>query len=299
MPTKHLTLMDLVEQFADEDDCHEFLAELRWPDGVRCPDCDAESVSYLKKRRQYDCNKCRRRFSVRAGTILNDSHLPLRKWFMAVYIMCESKKSVSANQLKRMLGVSYKTAWYLCHRIRRAMLDDEAPKLEGIVEADETFLGGKRKGVGSGAHHEYMALVLGAVQRGGEVRLRLAPDRKAETIHPFIEENVSKDAEALHTDKYRAYRGAARKIRIPHATVDHSRDEWVNGKVHSNTIEGVFSLLDRSIIGAYHKISKKHLPAYLDEQEWRYNNRDNPYMFRDTVLALIEADPMEYKELTA
>lgn len=294
-----MSLVELVDRFADEDDCHAFLAELRWPEGVECPDCAGKSVSYLAKRRQYDCNGCRRRFSVRAGTILNDSKLPLRKWFLAVYIMVQSKKSVSANQLKRMLGVSYKTAWFLCHRIRAAMAVDGERKLTGTVEADETFLGGKRRGVGSGRHGDYMAVVLGVVERDGEVRLKHAPDRKASTVHPFIAEHVSSDADAIYTDKYRPYRVAARKIGVKHGAVDHGRDEWVNGKVHSNTIEGVFSLLDRSILGAYHKVSKKHLPAYLDEQEWRYNNRRNPFLFRDTVIRLVEAEPLEYRRLTA
>jgi transposase-like protein len=295
-----MTLPELVERFASEDDCHAFLAELRWPQGVRCPACQSESTSYLKKRRQYDCNACRKRFSVRAGTIFNDSKLPLRKWFMAVYIMCQSKKSVSANQLHRMLGVTYKTAWYLCHRIRRAMRVEDERQLSGIVEADETFLGGKRRNVGQGpGTRDYLAVVLGAVERGGEVRLKHAPNRQRASIMDFVGEHVSEEADALFTDSYKAYISAAKAIGVPHSSVNHGQDEWVHGNVHSNTIEGVFSLLDRSIIGAYHKVSVKHLPAYLDEQEWRFNNRLNHHLFRDTIVRLVAADPMEYKELTA
>ena len=293
---KPMTLVDLVDRYGDEDACHEYLAELRWPTGVTCPACGSKSVSYLKKRRQHDCNACRKRFSVRAGTIFQDSKLELRKWFMALYIICQSKKSVSANQLKRMLGVSYKTAWFLCHRIRRAMMIEDERKLEGIVEADETFLGGKKRN-GGGPHGK--TVVLGAVERDGQVRLRHSGDRKAHKIEQFIEDTVSDDADALYTEKHQAYKFAARVVGVEPETINKSEGEWVHGQVHTNTIEGVWSLLDRSIIGAYHKISTKHLPAYLDEQEWRYNNRKNEFLFRDTLIWLIRADPMEYKELTA
>lgn len=307
MPTKNLTLVELVDRFAHEDECHEYLAELRWPNGIRCPDCDHDGASYKRKRRQYDCNKCRRRFSVRAGTIFNDSHLPLRKWFLAVYIMVQSKKSVSAKQLQRMLGVSYKTAWYLCHRIRKAMADDTGRKLDGIVEVDETFLGGKRE---SATRMQNKSVVMAAVERGGHVRLRAVPNRRAKHVRKFVEETVSPEAEAAYTDEYRGYDGAFGEV--PHDSVRHSprmtrqpdgtiknEVEWVHGQVHTNTVEGVFSLLDRSIIGAYHKVSKKHLPRYLHEVEWRYNNRDNPYLFRDTLLELVRCDPLKYKKLTA
>ena len=144
-----------------------------------------------------------------------------------------------------------------------------------------------------------MSTVMGAVERGGDVRLRVVPDRSRESVHGFVEEHVSSEADALPSDAYNAYIGAANKIRVPHARVNRAAGEWVNGQVHTNTIEGVFSLVDRSIIGAYHNVSKKHLPAYLDEVEWRYNNRYNHYLFRDTMLELIEAEPMEYKKLTA
>ena len=264
---------------------------------MKCPACESASVSYLKKRRQYDCNACRKRFSVRAGTIFNDSKLPLRKWFMAVYIMCESKKSVSANQLKRMLGVSYKTAWYLCHRIREAMKVEDAKKLSGVIEMDETFLGGKRKTGRQGPHGK--TVVIGAVERGGDVRLAYKKSRRKGAIADFMDEHVEDGAEALYTDAYNVYPFEARERDIPHDSVNRNDHEWVHGQVHTNTIESVWSLLDRSIIGAYHKISTKHLPRYLDELEWRHNNRSNPFLFRDTLLRLIGAEQLEYKNLTA
>lgn len=170
------------------------------------------------------------------------------------------------------------------------------PPPEGIIEADETFLGGKSR---NGGGPQGKTVVLGAVERGGQVRLKHTGDRKAHKIRQFIRENVSGDADALYTDKLAAYKFAAKSAGVEHEAINKSEGEWVHGQVHTNTIEGVWSLLDRSIIGAYHKISVKHLPAYLDEQEWRYNNRKNDFLFRDTLIRLVEADPMEYKELTA
>lgn len=298
-------LIKLFDQFGSEDKCHAFLEELRWPDGVECPRCGSDKISRIAKRRQFDCDACRYQFSVRVGTLFHDSKLPLWKWFLAVYMMGESKKGVSANQLKRMLGVSYKTAWYLCHRIRAAMHDESAPLLRGIVEADETYVGGKlrpgtyKTGREAKQHRlDNKTVVLGAVQRGGEVRLRMAPDSSSESVKGFLADVVHDDAEAIYTDEHRAYHGIADENTC-HETVNHSRDEWVNGKVHTNTVESVWSLFDRSVIGAYHKLSVKHLPAYLDEAAYRWNNRENPFWFRDTILRLVEGDTLTFAELTA
>src|SRR4051812_2674616 len=171
--TAEFNLPELIERFGSEDKSHAYLEGLPWPNGVRCPRCDSDKISRIVKRRQFDCDACRYQFSVRVGTLFHDSKLPLWKWFLAVYMMGESKKSVSANQLKRMLGVSYKTAWYLCHRIRAAMKEEGAELLTGVVEADETYVGGKLGGFASrkeAARHrrDNETVVLGAVQRGGE-----------------------------------------------------------------------------------------------------------------------------------
>ncbi len=302
-PVQEFNLTELIERFGSEDRCHEYLEDLRWPDGVRCPRCDSDKISRITKRRQFDCDGCRYQFSVRVGTIFHDSKLPLWKWFLAVYMMGESKKSISANQLKRMLGVSYKTAWYLCHRIRAAMKDEGAELLTGIVEADETYVGGvKRFPAGTSRSHrarhirDNKAIVLGAVQRGGEVRLRVAPDVRSETIKGFLSDVISDDAEAIYTDSHRSYHGIGDENTV-HESVDHSADEWVRGQVHTNTVESVWSLFDRSVIGAYHKLSVKHLPAYLDEAAFRWNNRDNAFLFRDTILRLVDAEALTYEGL--
>jgi transposase-like protein len=289
-----VNLTSLIERFGSEDRCHAYLEELRWPNGVRCPRCDSDKISRIQKRRQFDCDSCRYQFSVRVGTLFEKSHLPLWKWFLAVYLMCESKKGISSKQLQRTLGVAYKTAWYLTHRIRDAMGDDDQPLLKGIVEVDETLIGGRRKGYGSG-YRENKAVVVGAVERGGEIRLKVLPNTRRGNIHGFISQHVG-EAEAIFTDELASYKGIA-SDKMRHESVEHSADEWVRGDVHTNTVESVWSLFKRSVVGSYHQLSLKHLPAYLDEIEFRFNNRENPFLFRDTLLVLLSGDPLPYREL--
>jgi transposase-like protein len=293
---KHdMNLVKLVEHFHSEKRCRVYLEQLRWTDGVTCPRCQSKSISEIRERNQYDCNSCRYQFSVTSGTIFHDSHLPLWKWFLAAYMMIESRKGVSANQIKRTIEVSYKTAWYLCHRIREAMTVDNPTPLSKIVEIDETWVGGKRKNVGHG-YKGNKVVVAGAAQRNGEARLQVIDDRSREVLREFIKKHVAPDAEAIYTDDWPAYDGIADK-NTRHETVNHSADEWARGDVHTNYVENIWSLLKRSLVGSYHKVSKKHLDAYLDELEWRFNNRENPYLFRDTLLKLIKSDNLEYKEL--
>jgi transposase-like protein len=298
-----IDLPKLIERFGSEDRCHAYLEAVRWPDGVRCPRCDSDKISRIAKRRQFDCDACRYQFSVRVGTIFHDSHLPLWKWFLAVYLICESRKGISANQLKRTLGVSYKTAWYLCHRIRSTMKDDGSELLSGTVEADETYIGGKTTGyknmqeVAKG-RLKNKTVVLGAIERGGNLRVRVAPSNDQRSIRDFLQEVVADDAEAIYTDSLRSYRGVG-DANTRHEWVNHTADEWVRGDVHTNTVESAWSLFDRAVIGAYHKLSRKHLPAYLDEFAFRFNNRDNAYLFRDTILRLVLGETLPYRELIA
>jgi transposase-like protein len=297
-----MDLVKLIEQFGSEDRCRDFLKHLRWPDGVECVKCHSKSISWISTRKQFDCNSCRARFSVTAGTVFHDSHLPLWKWFLATYMMVESKKGMSANQLRRTLRVSYKTAWYLCHRIRSAMLDMAPEKLRGVVEADETWIGGKRHGKGWRKGWENKTIVLGAVERGGQVRLRVdrknAPSTTAQSVEAFLADVVADDATAIYTDQSRVYDKIGDEDTI-HKSVDHSTDEWVRGEVSTQGIESAWSLLKRSIVGSYHQLSAKHLAAYLDEFAFKFNNRENPYLFRDTLLKLIQGDVLSYSTLTA
>lgn len=292
---QEINLVELIDRFHDEDRCRAYLEKMRWPEGVTCLRCGEKSVSRRKQRHQFQCNSCRYDFSVTAGTIFHDTHLPLWKWFLAVYLIVEAKKGVSANQLKRTLGVTYKTAWYLSHRIRAAMKEVDAQLLKGIVEADETFVGGKTEGKGRG-YTGNKAIVVEVIQRGGDICLQVVGARDRETLHGFIRDNVAGDVEAIYTDEWRAYLGIADKD-TKHETVNHSEKEYVRGDVHTNSMENVWSLLARSIIGAYHHVSTKHLDAYLDELEFRFNNRENPHMFRDALCKLLVANSLPYAKL--
>lgn len=294
--TQDLDLPTLIQKYGSEDRCREFLAELRWPNGVTCPRCEAsKGISQLRSRGQYECDACGYQFSVTAGTIFHDSHLPLWKWLLAVYLIGESKKGISSNQLKRMLGVSYKTAWYLSHRIREAMKDEAGDLLTGIIEADDTDFGprGHKRGRGS-----RKTVVLGAVERGGRVKMKVQDRVTKRNLHGFLRSAIADDAEAIYTDAFPAY-GDLSDGNTRHGVINHSEGVCIEADVHTQTIEGVWSLLKRSIIGSYHHLSVKHLDAYLDEMAFRYNNRENAYLFRDTLKRLIGAGGMTYSELIA
>ena len=228
---------------------------------------------------------------------MHDSHLPLRKWFAAIYLLCQSKKGMSARQLHRTIGVAYRTAWFLCHRIREAMGNDPltGPTLVGVIEVDETMIGGKRKGDDWRANKHWVA---GAIERGGRVRIERIPDVRKHTLHDFIERTVRDEAEAIYTDDLKSYIGIGDHD-TRHETVSHRAEEWAIGDVHTNSIEGVWSLFKRSIVGSFHKMSAKHMDRYLEELEWRYNNRDNPNIFRDTLARIVNTDPLTYRELVA
>ncbi len=290
-----MNLIKLVERFRSEDECRAYLEELRWPDEVVCPRCGGKIISRIKKRSQFDCDSCRYQFSVTAGTIFHDTHLPLWKWFAAVYLIVESKKSISAKQMERMLGTTYRTAWHLSHRIRSALGEVDAQLLKGIIEVDETFVGGKVEGMGRG-YKDNKTVVVGAFQRGGTIRLQVVRGRDRETLQGFIRENTAGDTQAIYTDELPSYIGIA-DDNTEHETVKHHEKEYVKGDIHTNSLENVWSLLKRSIIGSYHQVSAKHLDAYLDELEFRFNNRENPHMFRDAMCKLLVANNLPYAKL--
>jgi transposase-like protein len=290
-----MTLPKLMEAFDTDAECRAVLEQLRWPAGVSCLRCESLSISRIKTRKQYDCNACRYRFSVTTGTIFNDSHLALPKWFMAVLLMCEAKKGISANQMRRTLGVAQKTAWYLCHRIREAMSTVEPRQLGGTVECDETYIGGKHKGYD---WRDRKAVVLGAVQRDGRIIVRKAENSSHAELRKFVREAVANGAARIITDEHRAYEHIGDNDTI-HESVNHSRKEYVRGDVHTNTIEGAFGLFKRGLVGSFHQVSHKHLDRYLDEFEFKYNNRKNAFLFRETLTRLVTGKPLQYDKLTA
>ena len=291
----------MMKDFADESKCRAYLEALRWPDGIKCPDCKGEKV-YRIRRDQFLCASCNYQFSVTVDTIFHDTHLPLVTWFLATILLCEAKKGMSACQIQRSLGIkTYKTAWYLCHRIRAAMLETSKPKLDGIVEIDETYVGGKAPyGQGYTGRHTNKQIVIGIRQRNGELRMFKAKDVKSGTLARYIRENISEDVDVIMTDDFASYKFAMEQAGIPrtrHESINHSGRVYVLGNVHTNTVESAFSLLKRGVMGTWHKVSVKHLPAYLDEMCFRFNNRKNPYLFRDTILRLIASRNLEYKKL--
>lgn len=294
-----MNLAEMMEDFADESKCRAYIEALRWPNGVRCPDCNHDKVYRLENRALFLCAKCEYQFSATVDTIFHDTHLPLTTWFLATVLLCEAKKGMSACQIQRSLGIkTYKTAWYLCHRIRAAMLQTDRSKLGGKVEMDETYVGGKTHDPLRFANKE---VVIGIRQRGGQLRFFHAEDVKSGTLEKFIRENIAEDVEMLFTDDAKQYRSAARHLRQDrrHKTIRHSMKIYVKGDIHTNTIESAFSLLKRGVIGTWHRVSAKHLQAYCNEMCFRFNNRKNPYLFRDTVLRLITSSNLQYKELTA
>jgi len=296
MDDKNMNLVELIKDFADESKCRDYIERLRWPDGVECPRCKSAKVYRIVKRDQFVCDSCAYQFSVTVDTIFHDTHLPLWKWFLAACLLSESKKGISACQIQRSLGISYTRAWYWCHRTRAAMLEVAPKPLDGTVEIDETYVGGKAR---RWRPKSEKAVVIGIRKRNGELRLVRAKDATSATIREIIAGHVGEDVEVIMTDESAIYPWALNKLpKEKHKTINHSK-EYAHGDVHTNTVESAFSLLKRGIVGTWHKVSAKHLPAYLDEMCFRFNNRKNPFLFRDTMLKLIDSPNLEYKHLTA
>lgn len=287
-------LIEMMDKFNSEDRCREYIEALRWPSGVCCTRCGSTSVSRILKRHQYDCNDCRYQFSPMAGTVFHDTHLPLTKWFLATYMMCESKKGMSANQISRTLGIGYKAAWYLCHRIREAMKSDSSEKLNGIVEADETFVGGNYDKRRKRLPYD-KPCVVGVIQRDGPVRARKLQSRGARAITAYVRESVEPGSQ-LMTDEYAGYRKVGEAY--DHQTVRHAKLEYAVGVTHTNSIENFWSLFKRGVIGQFHKVSEKHLDRYLDEFTYRFNGRDDDRLFQNTLRNLVNGKTLTFDKLT-
>ena len=284
-----MTLKQLMETFPNEDACKRFLMDRRWPDGkVRCPRCGNEKVWLLAHRPwHWQCQKCAKtgyRFSVLVGTVFENTNYPLKTWFEVLWQMLNSKKGVSALQIQRQIGSSYPTAWYICHRLRAGMNDPDFKKLMGIVEVDETFLGGSdvnrhwdkksgKRGIASGK-----TPVIGAIARKGNVVCRTIENTDIQTLNRFVREAVSDKVDLVATDEHSGYSYLSAQG-FKHGVVKHSTHEYVRGEVHTNNIENFWSLLKRGVIGTYHHVSKKYLPLYLAEFQFRHNNRKNPDIF--------------------
>jgi transposase-like protein len=302
-----MNLHDVAKTFATEDDAHEALIKTRWPKGIRCVACDSDRISRVrslgktgKVRRILECLECGFQFTATSGTLFHDSHLPLNKWFMAIALICEAKKGISALQLSRHLGVQHKTAWYLNHRIREAMQEQNPKPLgsEGqVVEIDEAYIGGKKRNTGVKAGKDAKIKVLGMVERGGRIRLQVIPDAKTKTLKPIIETHVSPNARVA-TDAACMYSTIIPAER--HTVGVHSEELWNHGTIRATrTIDGAFSLLKRALVGSFHRLENDHIEAYLNEFCWRYDRRQMQKEMFDALLCNVtKGKPLTYKKLT-
>ena len=292
-----MNLVDLAQHFSDEDKAREFLEKKRWPAGPICPHCGLLGEAYKLNPTQkgkthvrkgvWKCAGCRKEFTVTVGTIFEDSHIPLHKWLLAFHLLCASKKGMSAHQLHRMLGVTYKSAWFMAHRIRYAMAQEPlSSKLEGILEIDETYIGGRfrtgpqavtpgERAKDRPAGTQNKAAVLSVLQRGGRVQSMHVQKVTAKNLKPVIEEMVAENAIVMTDDSSVLDRASGTR---KHYTVNHSADEYVRYEgelcVTTNAVEGYFANLKRGINGVYHHVGKQHLHRYLSEFDFRYNARE-------------------------
>jgi transposase-like protein len=301
-------LIEAVRYFADQDVCVQFVAKLRWDNGPVCPACGGLEHSYLTTRRIWKCkNKdCRKQFSVKVGTIFEDSAIPLDKWLCAIWLIANSKNGISSHELGRSIGLTQKSAWFVLHRIRLAMQTGTFKRLDGEVEVDETFVGGlagnmhKHKAAQAhmGRGNKDKAIIVGARERGGEIRAQVVPDRKRHSLVAFVEDNVEPGAQ-IYTDEHTAYM-ALKWEGYKHQAINHSKGSYVDGKISTNGIENFWSLLKRGIHGTYVQVNAEHLFRYVDERLFTYNEREDSDLGRfRTVLSRIAGRRLTYAELTA
>jgi transposase-like protein len=299
------TLQEAVLYFSNKETCTTFMAQLRWPDGVTCPNCKGKAVSYLSTRHMWKCKnkECTKQFSVKVGTIMEDSPIGLDKWLAAIWLIANAKNGISSYEIHRGIGITQKSAWFVLHRIRLAMQTGTFEKLSGQVEVDETYIGGLarnmhradrgRKITGTGGSGK--VAVMGLLERNGKVRAKVIANATQETLHGEVRQHVENGAE-LFTDGWKGYSGLHNDY--VHQVIDHA-EKYVDGQIHTNGIENFWSLLKRTIKGTYVSVEPFHLFRYLDEQSFRFNERKNTDSQRFlAVISLIQGKRLAYKQLT-
>lgn len=301
--TQFKSIIDLVKNFDTEQKCIDYLTQLRWVDGIVSP-FDETSVIYICKGNKYKCKNTGKYFNVRTGTMFDDTKMPLQKWFMGIYIVASHKKGISSHQLARDLGITQKSAWFMLHRIRYTLGigDNNEQLLENTVEIDETFIGGATKNKHAnkvnknihGATIREQSVVFGMIERGGNVVAYASGDRHKETLLPLIHKTVKKNS-CIITDEYNAYRDL--KINYNHFKINHASKEYVNGAIHTNSIENFWSLFKRGIIGIYHFISPKHMQQYVDEFTYRFNTRTLTDSHRFALVLTNSNNKVKYNQL--
>jgi transposase-like protein len=294
------TLHEAIKFFADPDNALNFMIGMRWPGGIECPRCNCSEVTFLATRRIWKCRGCKKQFSVKVGTIFEDSPLALEKWLMAMWMLVNCKNGISSHEVARDLGVTQKSAWYMLHRVRLAMKMGSIEKLVGPVEVDETFVGGKDKNkhkdkkprLGRGGIGKQ--IVMGVLERGGEVRTKVIPDTTRETLQSAVRAHVEPGA-TVYTDSHQGYRGLAPDLE--HAWIDHAV-AYAEGAVHTNGMENFWSLFDRMHDGTYTHIDPRHLQPYFDEEAFRFNNRRTNDGARFAIVAMeVVGKRIKYQEL--
>jgi len=283
-----MNIVQIYKQFPSHKSCIKHLEKIRWNNIAKCPYCNSTNSTPVPQELRYHCNTCNTSFSVTVGTVFHKTKLDLQQWFLAISLVLNAKKGISARQLARDIDVTKDTAWYMLMRLRKA-LTEYGDLLEGIVEADETYVGGKNKNRhtdkktegGQGRGGDDKTAVIGLLERGGVVRAKKANDVSSKTLKSFIKQNVKEGSQVM-TDEWKSYNGLT--LLYGHSFVKHAMGEYVNGCVHTNTLEGFWSLLKRGVIGQYHYVTPKYLNNYIDEFCFRYNNRENPNIFDLTML---------------
>lgn len=286
-----MNIISIYKTFPSQLDCIKHLEKVRWNNEPVCPYCQSKNQSPLPKEQRYHCNNCNTTFSVTVQTIFHKTKADLQKWFLAISLVLNAKKGLSARQLARDIEVTKDTAWYMLMRIRKTFVDD-AELLEGIIEVDETYVGGKNRnrhkdkktegGQGRGGNDK--TAVVGTLQRDGKVKAQKVKDVSRKTLHGIVKQNV-KEGSQLMTDEWKSYNGLA--LMYGHEIVKHAMKEYVNGACHTNTLEGFWSLLKRGVIGQFHYVTPKYINKYIDEFCFRYNNRKNTQIFSETILKAV------------
>jgi transposase-like protein len=303
------TLVQAIRFFSNLDTCLNYLIPIRWPNGITCPHCGSKAHSFIASRRIWRCGECKKQFSIKIGTVMEDSPLGLDKWLTGIWLIANAKNGISSWEVHRALGITQKTAWFLLHRIRLAMQTGSFGKLSGEVEVDETFIGGKARNMHADKREEKIhgrgsvgkAIVIGLLERGGEVRTKVIPNTKKKTVQAEVHEHVEPGA-LVCTDALASYEGLDKDF--VHEAVDHAI-EYVRGNVHTNGLENYWSLLKRCIRGTYVSVEPFHLFRYLDEEAFRFNERkhDDDTVKLDSerfvdVASGIAGKRLTYKKLT-
>ncbi|MBC5825187.1 MAG: IS1595 family transposase [Candidatus Eremiobacteraeota bacterium] len=305
METRFETLIGFLGKFKDEETCRDFFEKLRFRNGAYCPHCGLMHVYRFKGGKRFRCAGCRQDFTIITGTVFGESKIPLRKWFIAIYLLTTNHKGISSVQLAKQVGVTQKTAWFMDHRIRKAMKQSNG-QLSGIIEIDETYVGGKERNKHAalrtrgtqGRSVKTKTPVFGMLQRGGEMRAKVVNDVRMVTLEKYIVESV-RIGSTLYSDELNSYDRIGKLF--PHERIRHAQGEYVRGSVHSNGAESFWALFKRGYIGIYHFMSAKHLQRYVDEFAYRFNTNEREFqgVFGDLVHKVATTRGLPYKVLKA